>query len=348
MWDKLWISPNLSNNIDSQNCQIDNIWTADFLEKKIKSWIIIKDEKDFDLLQAQLNDYLDFDISNALNMRDDLSKNIFEESLDLIIGYEGYIIKKVWDSLYIYNAIKTNNGENTLMATLEKWGPMVKEKVYSKKEIISDSNLSSIHTVQADLELRSEKELQCENIRTDTLHLVTTEKLKIENLEPDVQKDIVTEESPIQNNTQQDQLEENTSIIEEVSNNNLEVTKEQTETESVAKEQTETKSVTEEQTETKSVTEEQTETESVAKETISYIDYTVKSWDNLWQIMRNEYGLTNPTDIANLLNVLVDGWKSWINDLKATLKIGQKLKLPSEILVKSKSRWDENMKLKTD
>ena len=84
------------------------------------------------------------------------------------------------------------------------------------------------------------------------------------------------------------------------------------------------------------------------KEVISYEKYIVQSWDNLWRIMRNEYGLTNPTDIANLLNVLVDGWKSWINDLKATLKIGQKLQLPSKIFVKSKSRWDEYMKLKTD
>jgi hypothetical protein len=91
-----------------------------------------------------------------------------------------------------------------------------------------------------------------------------------------------------------------------------------------------------------------TQEQELAVETISYTQYKVSKWDNLWKIMRNEYGLSNSTDIANILNVLSKDNNFWITDLNRKLKIGKKLNLPSEIKVKSKSRGDKVMKLKTD
>lgn len=81
-------------------------------------------------------------------------------------------------------------------------------------------------------------------------------------------------------------------------------------------------------------------------EVISYKEYSIKSWDNLWKIMRSQYGLSNPTDIANTLNTLKRDPNFGITDINKPLRIKQKIKLPSKVEVKSPSRGDKIMELK--
>lgn len=81
---------------------------------------------------------------------------------------------------------------------------------------------------------------------------------------------------------------------------------------------------------------------NIEEENISSIDYKVKSWDTLWNIVKNNYWFKKNNDIVNIINKIID-FNKWNKNLNsrffkeswAYLQIWNIIKLPEYIKI-----WD--------
>ncbi len=87
-------------------------------------------------------------------------------------------------------------------------------------------------------------------------------------------------------------------------------------------------------------------------EEIKNKSYEVQKGDTLWQIIREQYGISDYTDIANTLykikqfNDTNNFWENKVDFSKPdTLKISQQLLLPDNITVTSPTKWEKTFSL---
>lgn len=85
-----------------------------------------------------------------------------------------------------------------------------------------------------------------------------------------------------------------------------------------------------------------------SNETSKCTSYEVKKWDTLWKIIREQYGVSDFTDIANILykitqfNQKNNSWENKVDFSKPDdLKISQQLLLPDNIVVISPTKWEK-------
>ena len=73
-------------------------------------------------------------------------------------------------------------------------------------------------------------------------------------------------------------------------------------------------------------------------------EYTIKKWDWLWKIIREQYWETHPTDVANIENILLTNNPQIKN--KDKISPGEKIILLWEIKINSKARGEKTFSLK--